>query len=69
MNSPIVVSPRGKRYIFLRLGVGPVYAERGGYAVLRGQTSWRKLAGFWVNTPWGCVWVHFRRWKLKGSGW
>lgn len=54
-------APRGKRYIMLRLGVGPFYAEKNGGAVLRHETSWRKLAGFWINTPWGCLWVRLRR--------
>jgi hypothetical protein len=62
----VVVSPKGKRYIMLRLGVGVHYREKDGKAVLRDQTSWRKLAGIWINTPWGCVWLHFRRWRYKG---
>jgi hypothetical protein len=64
----IVVTPRGKPYLMLRSpGIGPVYAEKNGGLILRDQTSWRKLAGFWVNTPWGCVWIHFRRGKIKGT--
>lgn len=57
----IEVAPKRRRYIFLRLGVGPFYAERDGAMVLRHEVSWRKWSGVWINTPWGCVWVRFRR--------
>jgi hypothetical protein len=50
----------------LRLGVGPIYAERNGGLVLKTEVTWRKLCGFWINTRWGCVWIHFRRWRYKG---
>jgi hypothetical protein len=57
----IRVVPKGKRYIMIRLGVGPIYAERGGGPCLKTETTWRKLSGFWINTKWGCVWVMLRR--------
>jgi hypothetical protein len=53
--------PKGHYYIMLRKGIGPIYAERGGGLVLRDETSWRKLSGFWLNTRWGCFWIYFRR--------
>lgn len=61
LSEIITVSPGGKRYVFLRLGIGPFYAERGGGLVLRGDTHWTKICGIWINTPRGCVWIKFRR--------
>jgi hypothetical protein len=62
MRYPVVeTTVRGERHLFLRLGPGLFYAEKDGGSVLRDQTSWRKLAGFWINTPWGCVWIRLRR--------
>lgn len=55
------VVPKGKPYIMLRKGVGPIYAEKGGKACLKTDVSWRKLSGFWVNTNRGCLWVQIRR--------
>jgi hypothetical protein len=57
----IVVTPKGKRYIMLRLGVGPIYAEKGGGLVLKTETSWKKISGIWINTSKGCFWIKFRR--------
>lgn len=57
----VTIEPKGKRYIMLRLGIGPIYAEKGGKACLRNETSWRKLSGFWVNTSLGCFWFELRR--------
>jgi hypothetical protein len=57
----IRVIPKGKPYVMLRLGVGVTYAEKNGGLVLRGETSWRKINGLWINTRWGCVWMSFRR--------
>lgn len=48
-------------YIMLPLGFGLHYAEKGGRLVLRDQTAWHKVVGFWVNTRWGCWWFQFRR--------
>jgi hypothetical protein len=65
----IEVLPKGKPYIMLRLGVGPIYAEKGGGLVLKTDVSWKKLSGLWINTPKGCVWIYLRRYhyslKLK----
>jgi hypothetical protein len=49
------------RYIMLRPGIGPVYAEKGGHACIKWDVSWRKLAGFYLNTNRGCWWFYFRR--------
>lgn len=57
----VTVSPKRKRYIMLRLGVGVCYREKNGHLVLRNQTSWRKINGIWINTNWGCYWFEFRR--------
>lgn len=57
----IDVQPKGKRYIMVRLGIGPIYAEQDGRPCLRWETSWKKIAGFRINTPKGCVWFYFRR--------
>lgn len=59
----ITVVPKGRRYIMLRLGVGPIYAEQDGGPVLRGETTLTKLSGFWINTVRGCVWIQLRRWS------
>jgi hypothetical protein len=61
MGAIVNIDPKGERYRFLRLGPGWIYAERNGRAVLRDETSWRKISGLWVNTPWGCYWFMFRR--------
>jgi hypothetical protein len=61
----IEFSPKGKRYIMLRQGIGVFYKERNGRSVLRWETSWRKISGIWINTPWGCCWLSFRRTKLR----
>lgn len=42
-------------------GVGWSYAEKGGAPVLKEQTSWKKINGIWLNTPWGHSWALFRR--------
>ena len=57
LNRHIMIIPKGKRYLQLRLGVGWAHASATGGVVLIGQTSWRTINGFWVNTPWGCLWV------------
>lgn len=57
----IRVIPKGRRYFMMRLGVGPIYAEKDGGPCLKTETSWRKLSGFWINTTKGCVWVMLRR--------
>jgi hypothetical protein len=62
MNAGIIREPK-HRYIFLRLGIGWHYAEKGGKLCLRDQTSWRKIAGVWINTRWGCWWIYFRRYS------
>lgn len=59
----VTTEPKGKPYIMLRRGIGLFYAERDGGMVLRDQTSWRKICGFWVNTRWGCKWIQFRRFR------
>lgn len=55
------VIPKGRPYLMLPLGVGPLYAEKGGMPCLRWETSWKKLNGFRINTKWGCIWVELRR--------
>jgi hypothetical protein len=55
------VTPKGRRYGMLRLGVGVHYAEKDGRAVLRHETHWTRICGIWINTKWGCVWLRFRR--------
>ena len=60
MKISVVKTPQNKRYIFLRQGIGVFYAEKGGGAVLRHETSWRKICGIWVNTPRGCWWIQVR---------
>jgi hypothetical protein len=51
------VPPRlgDKRY------VGFMHAEKDGGAVLRGESSWRTISGFYVNHPRGFFTVQFRR--------
>ncbi len=56
----VEICPRGRRYFQLRLGIGLAHANRDGGPVLRDQVSWRTIAGIWINTPWGCVWVKSR---------
>ncbi len=53
--------PKGKAYIMLRKGIGFCYAEKNGHLVLKGETSWRKISGIWINTTVGCFWFEFRR--------
>lgn len=56
----ITVAPKGKRYIMVgRFGV--VYAEKNSKIVLKTETSWKKISGFFINTNKGCVWFYFRR--------
>lgn len=57
----VVRTPKGKRYVMLRLGVGVFYSERNGHEVLRDEAHWTKISGIWVNTPLGCWWLRFRR--------
>lgn len=56
----IIVVPKGKRYIMVGR-VGPIYAEKNGGLVLKTETSWKKISGFFINTNKGCVWFYFRR--------
>ena len=63
----IEATPERRRYIFLRLGIGVFYAEPDGRLVLRHETSWRKIAGLWFNTPWGCYWLRVRRFGGRGG--
>lgn len=51
----------GRQYIMLPLGVGVCYAEKDSSLVLKWNTSWRKINGFWLNTKRGCWWFTFRR--------
>ena len=55
------VQPKGRRYIMLGLGIGVTYAEKNGHLVLKGEASWRKINGIWINTSKGCMWFQFRR--------
>ncbi len=50
-----------RRSFLLRLGAGWSYAEKGGGPCLKGDTSWRKINGVWINTPWWNLWLEFRR--------
>lgn len=54
-------SPKNERYIMLRKGLGFFYAEKNGRAVLKGETSWKKICGIWINTNKGCYWIQVRR--------
>lgn len=47
--------------IMLRYGVGWSYAEWNGGLVLKGQTSWRKINGVWINAHRWQLWLLFRR--------
>lgn len=58
-----IISPKRKRYIMLRKGIGFSYREKNGNLVLRNQTSWHKINGIWLNTNLGCFWFEFRRTK------
>jgi hypothetical protein len=42
-------------------GVGWSYAEKDGGCVAKLETSWRKINGMWINTPWWACWLLFRR--------
>jgi hypothetical protein len=65
----ISVQPKGKRYIMIPLGMGPIYAEKDGGMVLKTEVNWTKISGIWINTSKGCLWLQFRRvhkiWKKK----
>jgi hypothetical protein len=61
----IEATPKGKRYIMLRLGVGVFYAEKDGSAVLKHLVHWTKISGVWINTGLGCWWIRFRRFGKK----
>lgn len=61
------VTPKGRRYHMLRLGIGVAYAEKDGRSVLKGETHWTKINCIWLNTKWGCYWFTFRR-EFKWSG-
>jgi len=68
---------RGERHMTLLGGVVFIYlrttymfrlwtpvwshAGPGGKLLLKTEVSWRNINGFAVNTPWCCVWIHFRR--------
>jgi len=58
MKAEIV--PRGRPMRTLRRGVGLAHARRDGGPVLRTEASWRTVAGIWINTRWGCLWVTSR---------
>jgi hypothetical protein len=47
-------------FITMDRGVGWSYAERGGWPVRRGETSWRKINGVWINNRWFGVFLLFR---------
>lgn len=49
-----------KRYMMLRKGIGVFYNEPDGKLVLKGETSFSKIAGIWINTEKGCYWIKFR---------
>lgn len=63
LHKIIEKAPDRGRYIMLRLGIGLQYSEKNGSLVLKGETAWHKICGFWVNTPWGCWWIRFRRFR------
>jgi len=58
MNAQII--PRGRPMRMRRLGVGLVHLRRGGGPVLISESFWRTVAGIWINTRWGCLWVTTR---------
>jgi hypothetical protein len=61
MKIKVKIVPKGKPYLMLRLGIGPIYAEKNGGLVLKTEVYWKKISGVWINTKWGCVWIKFRR--------
>lgn len=61
LHSLINRSHKGRPYSMLRKGVGVFYSEKDGREVLRWETKWHKISGFWVNTNRGCWWIRFRR--------
>ncbi len=61
MKLPFKVVPKGKRYIMIPLGIGPIYAEQDGGLVLKTEVTWKKISGIVINTKWGCLWLKFRR--------
>lgn len=62
----IMIQPKGRPYIMVRLGPAWIYAEKNGGLVRKDETSWKKISGILVNTKKGCFWFEFRRiWKWK----
>jgi len=61
MSMSLRVVPKGRPYVMVGYGLGWIYAEKGGGAVLRDAVSWRKISGIRMNTKWGCYWWNFRR--------
>lgn len=56
----VEIVPRGRRTRLLPLGPGLAHARADGGPVLRSEVGWRTVAGIYLNTPWGCVWVMTR---------
>ena len=54
----IIREPKGKPYIMLRRGIGPVYAGRRGRLLLKTEVRWWHWCGFWINSNRGCWWVY-----------
>lgn len=52
--------------LYLKWGPNLSYAEKNGYAVLRGETSLRKVNGICLNTRWFSAWILFRRASIGG---
>ena len=60
MSGPVIVT-HARRY-FARYGLHWIHALPGGRLVPKDQVSWRTIAGVWIHTSRGQLWLHFRRW-------
>lgn len=54
-----------RRARMIPLGVGWTQTESDGGLVLVWEKHWTKISGFYVNTPWRCIWIQFRRWGKR----
>ena len=50
-----------RRSRLLRYGIGLSYAYANGFPVLKEDATAQNINGIWINTPWRCVWLRFRR--------
>jgi hypothetical protein len=45
--------------------IGWIYSPPGGGLCPIDEATWRNIAGLFVRTPNGVLWLHFRRWSRK----